>query len=267
MAHARTIALVVLVAGLAGPPPTQALPEVDTLEIAQPAGTSPTRLRRMPARLEAPDTAGFAVHQPAVPAHQQAIAPEPVVAPPPDQLTGLITVADATAGRQEAVDWAVAYFADAGLQLPTMTIQFHSTDDGCDGYDGAFRRGASPLRLDVCNAHPLIILHELAHAWDHHALTDESRNQFMKLRGLDVWNDSDTPWSERGVEQLADMVVWGLQQLRKTAACDERPDKELAFGVVTGIDVSAHCSQAQTSPSVGPYEDPADAYVDGDDRH
>ncbi len=100
------------------------------------------------------------------------------------------TVVGGTSENTRDVEWAVAQFADAGLKLPSVVVEFHADDAGCDGYDGVFRGGQDPFRLDICTANRYIILHEFAHAWDRHNMTDEMGQEFMELRGLTVWNGS-----------------------------------------------------------------------------
>ncbi|MEA3510840.1 MAG: hypothetical protein U9R51_05340 [Actinomycetota bacterium] len=153
----------------------------------------------------------------------------------PDVSTRWVTVVGGTGDQREAADWAVTHFVDAGLDLPQLVVAIHTSDEPCDGFDGAFRSRETPARLDVCNPHRLIILHELAHAWDHHMLTDSIRLKFMNLRGLTSWNDATTPWKERGIEDLAEMLVWGLRQFSGTASFDKQPEKEAAFALITGI--------------------------------
>jgi hypothetical protein len=64
------------------------------------------------------------------------------------------------------------------------------------------RRGAGP---------ELLILHELAHAWDGHTLTDERRTAFLDWRGLHQWWGTEHEhWGEYGAEQAAETIVWGV---------------------------------------------------------
>jgi hypothetical protein len=146
-----------------------------------------------------------------------------------------LTVVGGTIEQRGSVDRAVAHFAGAGLELPGISVVIHDTDAGCDGYDGAFR--SREWRLDVCNPHWMIVLHELAHAWEYATLTDETRAEFMDMRGLATWNDGATPWKERGVEDLAEVIVWGLQQLAGQHQATPEPEKEAAFRLITGIDI------------------------------
>lgn len=178
---------------------------------------------------------------------------------PPVPAPGELTVFGGTDDQRAAVDRAVDHFDRAGLELPGIVIRIHTTDAGCDGYDGAFR--AAEWRVDVCNPHWMIVLHELAHVWERATLTDETRHDFMELRHLSSWNDSSTPWKERGVEDLAEVAVWGLQRLASERNTDPDLEKEAAFRLITDIDLAAERSVAHTNHWVGRL-DPAEVDAD-----
>ena len=61
------------------------------------------------------------------------------------------TIIGGSEEQRETADWAIAHFVDAGLELPELVIAIHTSDEPCDGYDGAFRSRETPARLDVCN--------------------------------------------------------------------------------------------------------------------
>jgi len=115
------------------------------------------------------------------------------------------------------VEWALTRFDRAGLVLPPLVISFHDDRTGCDGNFGLYRSGA-PAQVDICgfNWHRFVVtakktlLHELAHAWTGHALTETARDEFVDLRGLDTWGDDEFPWEEQGSEQAAEIIAWGL---------------------------------------------------------
>lgn len=113
--------------------------------------------------------------------------------------------------------WALARFQRAGLQLPPLAIAFHDVKQPCDGHPGFYRSG-TPAHIDICgfawNQSPTApkktILHELAHAWDRHNLTEDIRLRFLRFRGLDTWGDEQTPWEEQGFEHAAEVIAWAL---------------------------------------------------------
>ena len=55
-----------------------------------------------------------------------------------------------------------------------------------------------------------LVLHELAHAWEGATLDEACRDRFLQLRSLDAWAGDDIEWNQRGIEQLAEIVAWGL---------------------------------------------------------
>lgn len=115
------------------------------------------------------------------------------------------------------IDWATALFADADLSLPSMRFVHNGTDTGpCSGRVGMHHvvDGVSVVEIctaDVGVATRIMILHETAHAWTEHRLTDEAREAFRELRGWEHWRDyAAAPWHENGTEQAAEILVWGL---------------------------------------------------------
>lgn len=177
------------------------------------------------------------------------------------------TIIGGSEEQRETADWAVAHFVDAGLELPQIVIAIHTSDEACDGYDGAFRSRETPARLDVCNPHRLIILHELAHAWDRHTLTDDLRQDFMDLRGLVTWNDPSTPWKERGVEDLAEVIVWGLRQFSGSAPFDEQSEKRASFALVTGVSLPNAPGDIASVPNIEADHDRRTDDTDWDTLH
>lgn len=113
--------------------------------------------------------------------------------------------------------WALSRFEQAGLALPPLVISFHDDKQPCDGNFGYYRAG-TPARIDICgfNSNRFLItpkktvLHELGHAWTQYTLNDQTRETFLRFRGLATWNDDDTPWAEQGSEQAAEIVAWAL---------------------------------------------------------
>ena len=82
------------------------------------------------------------------------------------------------------------------------------------------------------------ILHEIAHAWAAHNLSDDQRQAFVDLRGLDTWF-GDAPWHERGSEQAAVIIAWGLGETSRRPTW--MPNRDLdsltkAFNQLVGTD-------------------------------
>jgi hypothetical protein len=150
---------------------------------------------------------------------------------PRSQLVDEIRVYAAEPEVIERVAWAVERFELAGLDLPKAELRLHDSRSACDGAEGVTHLDVHPIRIDICNQHRLIILHELAHAWDRASMTPELHHAFMDLRGIDEWNTKEIPWKDRGIERLALIMVWGLHEVGPAD-----PGKLEAFALLTGTE-------------------------------
>jgi hypothetical protein len=155
-----------------------------------------------------------------------------------------IRIHGASARQMAMVRWAVGRYRLAGLPLPSLDIEFRA--NGACGLDWAYYV-REQRRIVDCDPwwrseSRETLLHELAHAWDQLALTDEVRRRFMAFRGLDSWRGAGTPWARRGAEQTAEIVAWGLMDdglpeltARLTKIFDMRAeDLPVAFEMLTG---------------------------------
>ena len=129
--------------------------------------------------------------------------------------TSPVTTSGLSAEQAALVEWALALFDDAGLALPPMHFVAHGTTAGCFDRAGAHvhRDGRSMIHICTMDAGPIqefLYLHEMAHAWDRRALSNERRHAFLETRGLDEWRSEDAEWHELGAEQAAEIIVWGL---------------------------------------------------------
>jgi len=138
-----------------------------------------------------------------------------------------VRVYGADAAQERTVDWAVQRFGAAGLpDLPTLDIYLHTSHDGCRGNLGYYHRG----RIDLCtkeSSEPYarkFAIHEMAHAWVEAHVDGETHRRFMELRGLTEWNDLNQPWKERGTEQAAEVIAWGLGEGEVSPLLPEPPD-------------------------------------------
>ena len=140
-------------------------------------------------------------------------------------------------------EWALARFDQAGLALPPLVISFHDDREVCGGNFGLYRAG-TPAQVDICGFNwdrfvvgaKKTLLHELAHAWTQHELTEEAREQFLGLRGLDTWGDDEFPWEEQGSEQAAEIIAWALidQDLQLAIRDAGPPALTRAYELLTG---------------------------------
>jgi hypothetical protein len=72
------------------------------------------------------------------------------------------------------------------------------------------------VRIDPCtedSSDPCqrkFALHEMAHAWIESNVDAAVMKRFMDVRGIAAWNDRSFDWKDRGTEQAAEIVTWGL---------------------------------------------------------
>lgn len=128
------------------------------------------------------------------------------------------TLIDAEDAR--LVAWAFERFDAAGLDLPDdASVVFHDSTTPCEGNQGTVRpdRGNEAwvcvVHDDPATEHETkehIVLHELAHVWADAELGATERDEFMTFRGADNWNDRNEDWWNRGTEQAAEVITWGL---------------------------------------------------------
>jgi hypothetical protein len=161
---------------------------------------APARVEVVPAPVTAETTPVAADDQPAGPAADARIGALDVFVDAPEQLA--------------VVRRAVGRFVEAGLELPTGELHMHADRTACARPDG-------------------MLLHELAHLWDNHAMTDELRNALLELRGLDTWNHES--WNQAGGEHLASIIAWGLGGGRPTSISQiDDVSLAIAYELITG---------------------------------
>lgn len=124
-----------------------------------------------------------------------------------------LTFTGAEAKDEAAVDWALHRFRTAGLRdVPPLEVHLHGSRDACNGGLGLYYMN----RIDLCTKESSeayarkYALHEIAHAWAETNVDPDLMRRFMDARGVDAWNDKRFPWKERGTEQAAEIIAWGL---------------------------------------------------------
>lgn len=159
--------------------------------------------------------------------------------PAPDASS--VIVVSGTAVQQEMAEWAVGRFTEAGLQLPAAKISFPGQDlSGCGGSPARAYLDREPVEVRMCWGSEMILLHELAHIWEAHAVPQDRHEPFMTMRdGVKSWAGLDDEWAERGREHAANVIAWGLLEdpypISRTYPND--PDSLMeAFRVITGTD-------------------------------
>lgn len=158
---------------------------------------------------------------------------------PAPALSQPLTVHGATAAEEQAIDWALRRYRTAGLDaMPNLEVFLHRSDEACNGGIGLYQGG----RIDLCTKDSSEryqrkhALHEMAHAWTEANIDTATLERFMDIRGIAVWNDRSFDWKERGTEQSAEIIAWGLGEGISPWLPDEADDRELAdlFELLTG---------------------------------
>jgi hypothetical protein len=114
--------------------------------------------------------------------------------------------------QQQLAEWAFDRYAEAGLELPPLTVKFLGPNlADCDGSLGRAYLDHDPIEVRMCWNGEFILLHELAHVWEAHNVPKDKHEPFMNLRsGILSWASLDVAWSERGREHAANVIAWGL---------------------------------------------------------
>lgn len=119
-------------------------------------------------------------------------------------------------GISEVVSWAVGRFERSGLSLPVTTITFDRTRSPCGGLVGYYRWASGQHWVRICvggnRKRELTVLHELAHAFANDRMDADDRASFLSRRALLRWNSAVDAWAERGAEQAAMIIAWGLDE-------------------------------------------------------
>ncbi|MDH5371702.1 MAG: hypothetical protein OEX97_02020 [Acidimicrobiia bacterium] len=161
--------------------------------------------------------------------------PEPIEVAATKATQVVEIVVDAQAG------WAIERFDLAGLEFPEVSVLFHETKDACQDNVGLYTGDTIHVCIRADGTYrDKVLLHELGHAWAARNLDDAQRQTFLELRGLGAWNDSGTDWGERGFEQAAEILAWGLLEIPTTPAQISTNDCESlteAYEILVGAGV------------------------------
>jgi hypothetical protein len=143
-------------------------------------------------------------------------------------------VHDASLEQRERLHWAVGRFTDMGFALPPLDVTFHNDRADCHGFNGTYQLEGEIAVIDICVTKRHTILHELGHAWEAQAVTDETRVEFMAYRGLTSWSDQDVEWDERGIEQAAVTIAMVLKWQSGSTGNPEFVERLCSYEVLTG---------------------------------
>lgn len=141
-----------------------------------------------------------------------------------NDLRGVVSAPTVTLAYPEdgaVLEWATSTFEDAGLAVPTFTVEFHTTPEPCKGYMGLHSRNPEGTVIRVCATHERTVLrdgwrrrtliHEMAHAWVDQNVAPETAAAFMRHRGVVTWSDPSVAWELQGAEHAAEVVMAAIQ--------------------------------------------------------
>jgi hypothetical protein len=124
-----------------------------------------------------------------------------------------LVIHGANATQERAIDWSIRRYREAGLAgMPDLEVYLHPTHEECNGGLGLYHAG----RIDLCtteSSEPYqrkFALHEMAHGWIETNVDGAVLDRFMDIRGIAAWNDRSYDWKQRGAEQAAEIITWGL---------------------------------------------------------
>jgi hypothetical protein len=127
--------------------------------------------------------------------------------PAPETIDGVRIVADSS-DEIAAIESSLDKFEAAGWPLDNLEIRTGG-EDGCGGNAGVRYIEEGFDVVEICTQAEWTLLHELGHVWAALYLDEDERAEWVAMRGLEVWSGGDE-WGERGTEQLADIVAFGL---------------------------------------------------------
>jgi hypothetical protein len=124
-----------------------------------------------------------------------------------------LVIHGANAAEERAIDWSIRRYREAGLEgMPDLAVYVHRSNQGCRDGIGYYLAG----RIDLCttaSSEPYqrkFALHEMAHGWIETNVDGAVLDRFMQDRGIVTWNDRSFDRKQRGTEQAAEIVTWGL---------------------------------------------------------
>lgn len=142
------------------------------------------------------------------------VASAPAPAPTGDDVEGerhdSLRVVGGSPEQHILIAEAAGRFAAVGLHLEAVTVVVHPSREGCQGAAGLYWPSSAGDRIDLCGEGERLVLHELAHAWAHHALDDHDRHDFVSRTGLPTWKSLEHPHGRRATEVAADAIAFGL---------------------------------------------------------
>ena len=155
------------------------------------------------------------------------------------------------------VRWGLERFDTAGLPLPNIgSVTFLVKASSCREYLGLYDARSEAAAISLCRtvaqtcadvactqwrpAARHTLLHEYAHAWMHERVDEATRQRFLRFSGVDRWDDPEDEWAQRGMEQAADAIAYGLLGMPEYRAANCERSLE-GFRLLTGHEPLTSC--------------------------
>jgi hypothetical protein len=167
-----------------------------------------------------------------------------------------VEVRGVTSASAELVRWALGRFDAARLPRPSVAAVTFATGTGrCLGIAGTVTAGPDGQEVLLCFdddaicadagcttfrlAPRMTVLHEFAHVWEADHLDPADRARYLARTGLATWMGADAPWSQRGGERTAEVLMWGLLESAVPLVRLEEPSRQqlvTEFRQLTGVE-------------------------------
>ena len=178
-----------------------------------------------------------------------------------------LVIHGANAAEERAIDWSLRRYREAGLEgMPDLEVYVHRSHEGCRDGIGYYLAG----RIDLCTAassepyQRKFALHEMAHGWIETNIDGAVLDRFMQVRGIAAWNDRTFDWKQRGTEQAAEIVTWGLGEGEISPLLPEALDAPALarlYELLTGREPITPAARWTASPGHDPARADDDAKV------
>ena len=153
-----------------------------------------------------------------------------------------------TTEEQQTVAATQRLYQAWGLEFPNVPIRFHAdSTTACDGEAGLYQVWADGrATVDVCYPgdnveigdimRDRVLWHEVAHAYIEPRTDEATKAAFLDELGLQAWSDTD--WDQRGGENAAEILVWGMSDGRYHLTLEDIDceTKSAGFEILTGLE-------------------------------
>ena len=145
------------------------------------------------------------------------------------QVNSPYSIVGATEAEREVFAEIHQRYVEAGLELPSpIRVEFSEGTDICGEHRGRYVYDSHTIHFcrragEDWGSLPKLVIHELAHAWDDHNMTHETRSAYMshfEIPESITWLDPGIPHDQRPGEMLAGTVGGVLQGIVDRARLD-----------------------------------------------